>query len=641
MNEYGYAGNILSVDLTSGNITRKPSSQYTDNFIGGRRLAAKLYWENVSPHTDSLDPDNCLICTNGPVTGFPGLAGSRFNICGKTRIMGKDGYSYGNLGGKWGVFLKYAGYDGLIVTGKSEKPVYLIINNNSVEIKDATELWGLPAFDACNRLTTQLDKRISTLTIGPAGENIVPFATVVTDDGAVGSGGLGIIMGSKLLKAIVVSGNKKPEAAHKEKLKDLTAPIIEMTKESPEEKLPWIIPGETKKLICFTCGLGCDRRKYTGEKGKDYKFVCQAAVFYLGIAMEYYKDIKMARQTQKQVTRLCDTYGLDTVVLEPIIGFLSSCYKTNIISADETGLLLSEIGSIEFIEDLILKITNREGFGETLSSGVLKAAELIGKGSEKIVNNFVATRGSETKDYDPRMVITTSLLYATEPRRPIQQLHEISRILRLWLNWTNNNDDFALTSEQFRNIGKISWGNELAADFSTLEAKAMAAKRIQDKSYLKESLILCDRSWSDFTRPFVTDSGLISKIYNAVTGKDLDESDLEKTGERVFNLQRAILLREGWGGSKGDMLLDYYHEKPLQKGELPFNGEGLVPGKNGEVITKIGTIVDRKKFEGLKSEYYELRGWDAESGLPTRKGLDELGLNDVAEDLKNRGLLRD
>ena len=131
MSGFGYAGNILEADLTNSRISSYPSAEYTDIYMGGRGLGAKLYWDRVSPKTRAIDPDNCLICTNGPVTGFPGLAGSRCAICGKTRIRGEDLFCYGNLGGKWGVFLKYAGYDGLVVTGKAEKPVYLFIDNES------------------------------------------------------------------------------------------------------------------------------------------------------------------------------------------------------------------------------------------------------------------------------------------------------------------------------------------------------------------------------------------------------------------------------------------------------------------------------------------------------------------------------
>lgn len=614
MTEFGYAGSILKVDLTNSRVTVNPSSKYTDDFIGGRGLACKLYWENVKPQINAVHPDNYLICTNGPLTGFQGLASSRCCICGKTRLTEKDGYCYGSLGGKWGVLLKYAGYDGLIVTGKAKNPVYLIINNNLVEIKDGSKLWGLTVFETCDTLLSKMDKGGSVLTIGPAGENLINFSSIVSDDGAVCSGGLGIVMGSKNLKAIVVTGNKKPTAFDQHKLQALLKPIRKNTKIRVEEKLPWIIPDKNTKQICYKCGLGCDRRKYTGPGQKNYKYVCQAAVFYLSAAMNYYKDLSIAQQTQRQATRLCDTYGLDTTVLQPIIEFLVACFDNGLLNEDKTGLALSKIGSIDFIKDLILKISYQKKFGKILSKGVIKASGFLGREFEEIIKDCIATKGSETKDYDPRMIITTSLLYATEPRRPIQQLHEISRLLRLWLNGINNTEP-SVTSDKFIQIGKLLWGSVSASDFSTFQGKAMAAKKIQDWSYFKECLIFCDRSWSDFTRPYVTDKTLVNNIFYSVTGKLLKDNDLDLIGERAFNLQRAILLQEGWNGINDDSILNYFHERPLKKGELPFNIECLVPGKEGKVISKTDAKLNRDDFEKLKNEYYNLRGWDTNTGL--------------------------
>jgi aldehyde:ferredoxin oxidoreductase len=635
MMKFGYTGKILKVDLTNNRITKEPSCDYTVKFIGGRGLAAKLYWDNVKHDSGSLDPDNCLICANGLLTGFPGLASSRCCICGKTRLNNKDGFCYGSLGGKWGVLLKFAGYDGLIVTGKAEKPVYLMIDNNSALIKDASHLWGKPTFDTCRMIHNEAGKKAGILTVGPAGENLVNFSSLVADDGSTVSGGLGLLMGGKYLKAVVVSGDEKPEAADSRKLKSIIESIRDISKNSPEEKLPWIIPGKNKKQICFECGLGCDRRRYKGEKGESYKFLCQAAVFYMNKAMGFYNDSIRALEAQAYATRLCDNYGLDTAVIQPIVDFLSLCFKNHIIDNEKTGMQLSKIGSSEFIEDLIKKITYREGFGNQLCTGVIKTAADIGKEATDILSDCVATRGSETKDYDPRMIITTSLMYATEPRRPIQQLHEISRILRIWLAGITGNDSPVISSDQFIHIAESFWGSAIAADFSTNEGKAMAAKKIQDRTYLKESLILCDRSWSDFTRSFVTTDSPICRIYNAVTGNNYSMQDLDLIGERIFNLQRSILLSEGWGGREGDTLLDYFHEKKLKIGELPFNPGCLVPGNKGNGFSRAGVKIDRNEFEDLKSEYYKLRCWDVKNGYPTENLLSSLGIEDVTSKLNH------
>jgi aldehyde:ferredoxin oxidoreductase len=287
-------------------------------------------------------------------------------------------------------------------------------------------------------------------------------------------------------------------------------------------------------------------------------------------------------------------------------------------------------------------IARREGFGEILAQGTIAAAREIGSEAEEMLHRYIATRGSETKDYDPRLMITTSLLYATEPRRPIQQLHGVCSLVMAWLGMddTSKPGEF-FTIENFRNVAEKFWGSAIAADFSTLEGKPLAAKTIQDRNLVKESLVLCDPTWPIMVVPGgVGDATLESRIYSAITGKETDEPELNRAGERIFNLQRAILLRQGWQGRQDDQLLDYYHSAPLEKDEIFWNVDGLVPGKDGEILSKIGTVVARDDFEKLKDEYYELRGWDTASGLPTETKLAELGLQDIAADLKGRGLVR-
>ena len=213
MTLFGYSGQILKVDLSTGATTRLPTADYADRFIGGRGLAAKLYWDMVPPRTKMFDPDNGLICATGPVAGFTGFAGSRWQVCGKSFNGTAEAFSYGNLGGKWGVALKYAGYDALVVRGQAKKPAYLFIDNGVVHLKDAGHLWGKTTFDTVDILKMENGRGVSVLTIGPAAENKVSFATIFAEEEASGSGGLGAVMGSKNLKAVVVAGDQKPRAA--------------------------------------------------------------------------------------------------------------------------------------------------------------------------------------------------------------------------------------------------------------------------------------------------------------------------------------------------------------------------------------------------------------------------------------------
>jgi len=642
--EFGYAGEILKVDLSDGNTTKLSTADYADRFLGGRGIAAKLYWDMVPPETKAFDPENCLICTSGPVAGFSGLAGCRWQICGKSPAGEPEAFSYANLGGKWGSALKYAGYDGLVVQGKSEKPVYLFIHDDTVEIRNASLLWGESSFNVSDSLSAELGQGVSVLTIGPAAENLVPFATMLADEGASGSGGLGAVMGSKMLKAVVVAGNKRPKAADPERLQQLVQQLadrVKQMKKVPNLPAPGVVPGITRSEFCYGCGIGCYRQSYIGEKGRRFKFFCQATDVYKEPATKYFGEWN---EVQLLAVRLCDRYGLDTAVMQPMIEWLIACYREGLLRDEDTGLPLSKVGSPEFIEALTQKITFREGFGDILARGVIEAAESVGEKAQELISESVATRANETKDYDPRLILAHALLYATEPRRPINQLHEINMYMLLWLITARGEKDAFFTSEDFRNGAAKFWGSAIVADFSTYEGKALAAKKIQDRTYVKESLILCDLRWpiiwAYHPGNHIGDPTLESQVFSAITGKEVDEAGLNKIGERIFNLQRAILLRQGWGGRKGDRLLDYLHQKPLREGELFFNLDCLAPGKDGEVISRKGAVVDREEFEKMKSEYYELRGWDVDSGLQTRAKLKELQLEDVARNLEKRGLLK-
>ena len=198
-------------------------------------------------------------------------------------------------------------------------------------------------------------------------------------------------------------------------------------------------------------------------------------------------------------------------------------------------------------------------------------------------------------------------------------------------------------SKALRAAAAWMWGSELAADFSTYEGKALAAKMLQDRVYAKESLVVCDLKWTN-TLAMRNGSGpdgpvTESQVYSAITGNEIDEEELYRFGERNFNLQRAILLRQGWPGRDGDRVLDYLHTEPIEKNSTFFNPGVILPGKNGEVISRAGEVLDRDKFEDMKTEYYELRGWNPETGCPTKEKLEELQLADVAADLAERGLL--
>jgi aldehyde:ferredoxin oxidoreductase len=638
LTEFGYAGKILKIDLSGGKVSKVPTAEYADRFIGGHGIAAKIYWDTVPPGAKAFDPENCLIYASGPVAGFSRFAGSRWKICGKSVLGDRESFNYSNLGEKWGTFLKFAGYDALAVQGKADKLVSIFINNGTVTIKDAANLRGKLTFDVVDTLKKEYGKDASILTIGPAGEKLLTYATVFADEGASGSGGLGAVMGSKNLKAIIIApNNNRPQAAHPERLRKIADEIRDMR---PPDSIPslWEVPGLTREHSCYGCGIGCGRHNYSLNGGRRYKSLCESSIFY-SWAVEKYSG--KADGAQLLATRLCDGYGIDTSVMHGMIEWIDTCQEAGFITEEQTGLPLKKVGSPEFIEKLTGMIARQEGFGQILARGTIVAAKEIGAEAEKCVHRYISTRGSETKDYDPRVLITTSLIYATEPRRAIQQLHSLCSLLMAWLGMGKSKPGKFFTIENFLNVAEKFWGSAISADFSTLEGKPLAAKTVQDHAFAKESLVLCDPTWPIMiVRGGIGDATLESRIYSAITGRETDEQELNKAGERIFNLQRAILLRQGWRGRQDDRLLDYYHTEPLEKGELFWNTDGLVPGKGGEIISKIGTVVDRNDFEKLKDEYYEIRGWDVASGLPTAAKLTELGLSDIAQDLGQRELVR-
>ena len=233
MTSFGYSGKILRVDLSSGNTTQISTMDYADSFLGGRGIGTRFYWDEVSPHIKAFDAENRLIFMTGPLTGFTGLAGSRWGIYGKSPATTPECFTYCNLGGSWGAHLKFAGYDGIVIQGKSEKPVYLVIHDGNIRIKDASHLWGMGAIEVRKALKAELGSSVRVAAIGPAGENLVSFAIVLADDGASGSGGLGAVMGAKKLKAIAVSGSSKPTAADPEGLREVGKYAREMTKGMP------------------------------------------------------------------------------------------------------------------------------------------------------------------------------------------------------------------------------------------------------------------------------------------------------------------------------------------------------------------------------------------------------------------------
>jgi len=628
-----YAGKILRVDLSSRHTSELSTSDYADRFLGGRGIAAKIYWDEVPSDAGAFDEDNILIVALGPLAGISALSGSRWGVFGKSPATSPEQFCYSNLGGQWGAGLKFSGYDAIVFQGKSDQPVYLFIQDGQVELKDALALWGKGARETREILKSELGSSVRVVAIGPAGENMVTTASLLADNDASGSGGLGAVMGSKRLKAIAVKGSRKRvEVAQPERLRELTAYFRRLEKGNMTMwGFNWWYSGPTaKKDPCYGCFGDCIRITHTAENGTTGKYMCQSRFFYLPWSWGYYGE---ENDVPFYANQLSDDYGLDAVELQDTLDWLNRCYQAGLITEKSTGLPMSKLGSLEFIETLVRMISLREGFGDVLARSIEEAAEAIGGGAKAhIIRNY---------PYCPRQYVTTALLWAVEPREPMQTLHEVSFLVGRWVSWLKKAKGAYVSSDVFRAVARRFWGSEAAADFSNSEGKALAAKMIQDREYAIECLILCGFLYPvmdyKYSEDHMGDPALESKILSAVTGNEIDEQGLNRIGERVFNLQRAILTREGHIGREHDKLPDQFHTMPLER--LIPEPECLVPGRNGEVISKVGAVVDRQEFEQMKDEYYQLRGWDVATGLQTREKLQELGLEDVTDDLERRGLI--
>lgn len=630
---YGYAGSILVCDLSRRETTHIPTSDYARTFLGGRGLAARLYWQQAVPGTAALDPANPFIIVTGPLAGFTGLSGSRWQICAKSPSVTPQSFSYSNLGGSWGTHLKFAGLDALVIKGMAEKPSYLFLHNGVCEFRDASHLWGRGAAQVIESLKAELGQNVRVLTMGPAGENLVSFASVLADNDSSGSSGFGAVMGSKKLKAVVVLGTNRPEPADPIKLRQLTDFIREMKRSRPPPTPSPPKDMKVKRQACFGCVAGCERSVIKTASGKRGKYLCSSGIFYEPLVRRYYGELN---EVSFLATRLCDDYGLDTSAIEAMILWLSRCYEAGILTDQNSGLPLSKCGSLEFIEELVRKVALRESFGDMLAQGTLKAAQHLGSGAEKMCGDYVFRDGTGS-GCCPRMYITNALFFALEPRQNLPQTGEVGETVWGWLDWLNGVKNPEVSSDDMRFIARHFWGSEAAADFSSYRGKALAAKMIQDRHYVKESAILCSFSWH-ISAIEIFKPEIVAEVLSAVTGDRYNENSIYQLGERIFNLQRAIHIRERQCGREGDTLPEFWYTTPLK--ESFMNLKLLAPGPDGQPITREGSVVDRGQFELMKDEYYRLRGWDVITGLQTESKLTELGLVDVARELRRVNLTR-
>jgi aldehyde:ferredoxin oxidoreductase len=648
---FGWTGKILRVNLSDGSISDISTMRYAMPFIGGRGIASRMYWNEMDSDIGSFDPDNHLFFMNGPLAGTQAPGASRWVVLGKSPMAFPEQYAFGNLGGRFGAALKWAGLDGLDIVGASRKPVILVIGTGGkCFFEDAADLWGKDAAETIETLEKRFGGKANVAAIGEAGEKKIRFATIMGSHGISATKGFGAVMGSKRLKAVVLRANRITlPIAHPEKFREVRKQITALWKGEISSRY-WnepMIEGieKVKAVPCYSCPGICRRGIYqssTGEKG--YRKSCVSAFYYSKQEMD--RTGKMAEATF-HATQLANKHGLCILELRFLVTWLPEALKMGIADQKETGLNPDELGSSEWVETLINLIINRKGIGDLLAEGSRRSAKELG--AEDLLEGVVTKAGFDADYYNPRLFIINAPIYATEPVYPITQLHRVSFPMVKWMIWMGTEGMMGfLTTDKLRHLAKLFWGDEKAAEFDTPDKKGEAAVLIQNRSYAMENIVFCDWFWPiDFSgnsESGVGDPSLEARLFSSVTGEDMDESGYLRSGERCVNLCRAIYMREGRRGRIDDVMEEFNFTNPLQMQDPPvglFNPEYMMPGKNGKLFTRKGATVDREVFKKVMDDYYHARCWDVDTGLFTKNGLKNLDLDDMIPELEGKGFLAD
>ena len=445
---YGWAGKILRVDLSTGRINEIPTSKYVPRFVGGWGIAAKIAWDELPPEIGAFDPENRIMVMTGPLTGtiIPGTG--RAEICTISPITYSfqgptEDYVRSGIGGQWAPELKFAGYDGVVIHGKADKPVWIYIDDRTVEIRDAGSLWGLDTYSTQEAIWDEVgSKKVKVLCIGPAGERLVRFATIATDNGNhAGVGGAGAVMGSKNLKAIAVRGTGKVEVAKPEELYEL-AYTMHRLRYRPEARPPYGLYGanqhrlghggevKNKELIehwkrdtikgvaCWGCPIAC-RVVFSVPDAirPGISNLCSGISRFRNATRTFY-----GRYTKNylKVVGLLDGNGVNCHDIEAIISWLHGCYEAGLLSEQQTGISLKDYGSYEFFERLISSVVTREGFGDLLADGVHRACDRLRGTGKEIINHV--NRGFQ-EVYHPRLLPTSALIAAFESSQRLTLYH--------------------------------------------------------------------------------------------------------------------------------------------------------------------------------------------------------------------------
>ncbi len=623
----GYAGKILYVDLATSKIETKPLSLvFAKENIGGLGFSTRIFLDLIKekPDFDPLSKDNPCVLMTGPLTGMRMDAVARWTVCAKSPLTGFWGDS--NVGGYFGAGLKSAGYDGIVITGAADRPVYLYINDDVVELRDAAQYWGQDVYTVTDNMTADLkdqsNKKGQVLTIGPAGENLVRFASLINNKGhAAGRTGLGAVWGAKKLKAIYVTGTFRPEAANPDKLRVLRKELKEIYKDSigisaikssgtPTHMDVGIIAGDIpiknwqmtdwediddlgpatieEKIFagnktCFACSVAC--KKEAEVKEGPFKMEKGPSPEYETVATFGTMCLNSSIESVAKANEICNRYGMDTISCGSTIAFAMECFEKGLITKEDTEGLDLSWGNSEAIVKMVEQIGKREGFGAILSKGSKEAANHIGKNAHEFLTTV---KGLEAPMHDPRNAHGYGLAYGVSPRGAC---HTAS-----------------LTFDVEGGAMYIPDIPELAVDLEEgSEGRARLNIAAQDYgTFFSSCAIFCNLGGMPLTATNALD------MVNHVTGFEYTLEDLMTVGRRVWYSKRGLTNLFG-AGAKED-LLPKRLMTPMEDGPT----EGSVPD-----------------MELMLSEFYQMRGLDGD-GAPEEEVLKQLGLEDLAVLLKGK-----
>lgn len=595
---FGYQGKVLRIDLSKATYAVENLDEAkAKKFVGGRGLGTKMFVDEVSPSVDALSPENKLMIVTGPLTGTPTPTGGRFMVVTKSPLTGTIASS--NSGGYWGPELKFAGYDAIIVEGKSEKPVYVMIEDDKIEIRDAAHVWGKLFSETKEILTAETPLKSRILTIGPGGEKLSILAAIMNDsDRAAGRSGVGAVMGSKNLKAIVVKGSNKVAVAHEEALKEVvknctlkikengvtgqglpaygTAVLVNIINEngvfpvnnfqtSQFDKAEAISGEElsekylVKKDPCYRCPIACGRYCKVDDiegGGPEYETVWafggDCGVSDLGAVVK--------------ANYWCNQYGIDTITVGTTIAAAMELYQKGYLKDEDLGGLSLEFGNAEAVIEWTKRIGKCEGFGAKMAQGSYRLCESYG-----VPELSMSVKKQELPAYDPRGIQGQALAYATSNRGGCH--------VRAYL------------------ISPEIVGLPQKLDRFSVEGKATWVKIFQDFTAFLDASGLC------LFTSFAMGAGDYAAMVNAATGTEHTAEDALLAGERIWNLERLFNLAAGIEPAQ-----DTLPKRLLQ--------DEIVDGPSKGHVARLSELLP---------EYYELRGWGS-NGIPTAERKTLLGL---------------